>query len=118
MNYWEKRKSFWNTPKGLLISMLILITILTGTLIALNLFSSPYPVIEYFDADPVVISGGQSSNLSWSVQGATSINIDQGVGKIESRGFSYVSPSETTIYTLTAINGTRNRIAEVKVMVA
>ena len=118
MNYWERRKSFWNTPKGLIILMLAVIFILAGAIFALNLFTSPYPVIEYFDADPVVVTIGQDSNLSWSVQRATSVNIDHGIGYVGPIGYTYISPAETTVYALRAINGTRNRTAEVKVMVA
>lgn len=117
MNYWEMQKSFWKTPIGVAIWMGILATILGGLLLALNLFVSPFPIIESFDADPVVIQAGGSANLSWSIIGATEAAIDQGIGTVELKGIRSVFPSKTTVYTLTAVNGTRNRSADVQVIV-
>ena len=118
MNYWERQKSFWKTPKGIAVLILIILAIWSGVLISLNLLISPYPVIESFAATPHVIIKGGSVNLSWSVEGATRVKIDHDIGVVELDGFKDVSPGETTVYTLMAINGTRNRTAEVKVMVA
>ena len=117
MNYWESRKSFWTTPKGFILQITAILIILGGALITLNLYTSPFPVIEYFDAKPVVISPGEATILSWSVVGATTVEIDQGVGIVVQKGAMSVSSSETKIYTLTAINGTRNRTRSVRVMV-
>jgi hypothetical protein len=117
MNYWEMQKSFWKTPAGVVIWMGILAVILGGLLLALNLFVSPFPIIESFDADPTVIQPGENVNLSWSVIGATQVLIDQGIGAVESKGFRSVSPVETSVYTLTALNGSRNRSADVRVIV-
>jgi hypothetical protein len=117
MNYWERQKSFWKTPWGMALYFLILITLLTGGLLALNHFSSPFPVIETFRAGPLVIGPGESTNLSWSVAGAERVEIDQGIGVVDSGGSRRVAPEETTTYTLTAINGTRMRSAEARVMV-
>ena len=89
----------------------------SGVLITLNLLISPFPVIESFDANPHVIIKGGFSNLSWSVEGATGVRIDQGIGAVEPKGFKNVNPDETIVYTLMAMNGTRNRTAEAKVMV-
>lgn len=118
MNYWERQKSFWKTPKGIAVLILIIVAIWSGVLISLNFLISPYPVIESFDANPHVIIKGESVNLSWSVEGATQVKIDHGIGAVELNEFKDVSPRETTIYTLMAINGTRNRTSEIKVMVA
>jgi len=117
INYWERHKSFWSTPKGIIIEIAAILILIGGAIIALNLFSSPYPVIEYFDANPVTIVSGESSTLSWSVVGAESLTIDQGIGKVELKGLRKVMPTETTIYTLSAVNGTRNRSASVRVLV-
>lgn len=117
MNYWETQKSFWKTPSGVAIWMGLLAIILGGLLLALNLLVSPFPIIESFDVDPVLIQPGGSANLSWSVIGATHVAIDQGIGTVEPRGIRSVSPSETSVYTLTAINGTRNRSVDVRIIV-
>jgi hypothetical protein len=116
-NYWEIQKSFWKTPTGIFIWILLLAAFLGGGLMALNVFGSTYPVIESFHADPVVVSPGEASNLSWSVIGANRAEIDQGVGEVEFKGFIEVWPSETTIYRLTAINGSINRSMTLKIMV-
>jgi hypothetical protein len=117
MNYWERQKSFWKTPAGLAIWFVLLVAILGGGLLALNRFVSPYPVIESFDADPAVIRAGEATNLSWSVIGASDVFLDHGIGQIDLKGFERVMPSETTIYELAAVNGSRNRSMQVKVMV-
>ena len=117
MNYWDMQKSFWKTPIGVAIWIILLAAILGGGLLALNLFASPYPIIEQFDAKPILVSPGEPANLSWSVIGASRVEISHGIGQVESKGFRIMSPSETTIYTLMAINGTRNRSADVRVMV-
>ncbi len=116
-NYWESRKSFWSSPKGIVILIIIVIALLAGGLIALNIYSSPFPIIESFKASPIVISPGGISNLSWEVIGAESVRISPGIGGVVLTGSRQVSPSTTTVYTLIAINGTRNRSAEALVRV-
>ena len=117
MNYWDMQKSFWKTPTGVAIWITSLVVILGGGLLALNLFASPYPIIEHFDAKPILVSPGEPANLSWSVIGASLVEINHGIGHVESKGFRILSPPETTTYTLMALNGTRNRSADVRVMV-
>jgi len=107
--YWEMQKSFWKTPPGVIIWFAVLLTILAGGILALNFWGSPYPVIKSFDAEPEFLAPGQSSILSWSVVGASLVQIDQGIGPVTLEGSKSVSPSEDTIYRLTAINGSRNR---------
>ncbi len=118
MNYWEMQKSFWKTPIGITIWISLLGATLFGGLLALNLFVSPYPIIEFFEASPLVVSLGEPSNLSWSVIGASSVNIEPNIGPVESKGFREIYPSETTIYTLLVINESRNRSRELKVIVS
>ena len=59
------------------------------------------PVITSFQAAPATITSGQSSTLSWTVTGATSLSINQNVGTVSGTS-KVVSPTATTIYTLTA----------------
>lgn len=61
-------------------------------------------VVTSFSADPLSISPGESSTLTWSVQGANHEEIDSDVGAVALNGSSVVTPSETTVYTLTASN--------------
>jgi hypothetical protein len=62
------------------------------------------PQIISFTATPSSIARGQSSILSWSIIGADSISIDQGIGTPSSYISQTVEPINTTTYTLTATN--------------
>lgn len=75
------------------------------------------PVISDFTAEPSSIERGQSSTLRWSVSGATSISISEGIGTVQANGSRRVFPSETTTYVLTASGpgGTVTRNATVNV---
>ena len=76
----------------------------------------PKPVIASFTATPASIASGQSSALAWSVTGATSLSIDQGVGAVSGSGAT-VSPTNSTTYTLTASNAGGSSTAAVTVTV-
>ena len=60
------------------------------------------PAINTFDANPSSISSGGTSTLSWTVSGATTVTIDQGIGSVALTGSRTVTAAATTIYTLTA----------------
>lgn len=63
----------------------------------------PYPpVIKYFSASKRVISRGDSTALSWSVSGASRVDING--RRVSSSGSLSVSPSYSTAYTLSACN--------------
>lgn len=59
------------------------------------------PQIIRFEANPVNINPGQTSTLSWTTQGASTVSIS-GVGNVAANGSTTVSPTQTTTYTLTA----------------
>ncbi len=69
------------------------------------------PTISSFSASPTTIHRGESSTLSWSVSGATSLTINQGVGTVTGTTSKAVSPTETTTYTLTATNSDGTKTA-------
>jgi len=75
------------------------------------------PTINYFKAAPDNILTGSSSVLSWEVENATQVSIDNGIGPVQISGFRTVNPSVSTVYTLTAVNdtGTQKATAEIKV---
>lgn len=75
------------------------------------------PTINYFTATPLEIVMGNSSILSWSVKDAIRVEIDQGIGVVESEAAIEVSPATTTTYTLTAINNDGKKTASVTVTV-
>jgi len=75
-------------------------------------------VINSFDARPAGISAGESSTLNWSVTGATTVSIDQGIGTVALTGSRAVAPAVTTIYTLTASNAAGSITATTQVIVS
>lgn len=61
-------------------------------------------VVNTFKAEPSTIGAGEGAKLSWSVTGATTVVIDQGIGKVDPSGEAMVYPSSTTTYRLSAEN--------------
>jgi len=61
------------------------------------------PRIIQFSASPMTIMSGQTSNLLWVVENATSVNIST-IGTQPLAGTTVVSPAATTTYVLTATN--------------
>jgi uncharacterized protein (TIGR03790 family) len=78
---------------------------------------SPPPIIYSFTASSSIASGG-SSTLSWSVGGATSLSLNQGLGDVTSLSYKSVSPIITTTYILTATNSSGSVIASATVTVS
>jgi len=67
---------------------------------------SPLPtplIIHSFTASPPNITAGDSTTLNWSVTGADTLSIDQGIGMVTGTSLT-VSPATTTTYILTATN--------------
>ena len=84
---------------------------------AINPGTPGTPTIASFTATPSSVSAGQSATLSWTVSGATSIAIDNGVGDVSSVTSKTVSPAQTTTYTLTATNSSGSSVSLVTVTV-
>ena len=78
------------------------------------------PTIVRFTASPTQINSGQSSLLSWTTTGASTVTINNGVGTVPANGSKNVSPTATTTYTLTATgaDGTTSVSAAVTVTIA
>jgi peptidoglycan-associated lipoprotein len=74
-------------------------------------------VIAQFTADPSSIDRGQSATLRWSVNDATSVTIEPGLGSVQSNGSRQVFPSNTTSYRLTATGPGGNASASATVNV-
>jgi hypothetical protein len=75
------------------------------------------PVIVSFAANPATIDFGQSSSLSWVVQNATTVTIDNSIGTVGLTGSHAVSPASTTTYTITASNANGSVTAQTKLTV-
>jgi peptidoglycan-associated lipoprotein len=60
------------------------------------------PKITLFSLEPSAIQRGQSTQLRWSVEHASSVSIEPGVGMVSSDGSRRVSPSDSVTYKLHA----------------
>jgi hypothetical protein len=100
----------------LVIALIPILSCFPSTTISL---STPVqkPVINSFIANPLSISTGEYSTLSWTVTGATTVSIDPGIGSVALTGTRAVSPSRTDIYALTAKNDAGSTRATVEVIV-
>jgi BON domain len=68
-------------------------------------------------ASPSLITPGRSAIISWTSQHATSLDIEPGVGRVNSQGSQTVSPQESTMYTVTATGPTGQATATAQVNV-
>lgn len=76
-----------------------------------------YPIIKSFNANERAIVRGISLKLSWEVEDAEKIEIDNGVGIVEAKGGKEVAPVRDVFYTLTAYGETQTVTQSVKVVV-
>jgi uncharacterized cupredoxin-like copper-binding protein len=73
--------------------------------VTITVSSGAVPSIVTFVATPQNIDAGQSTKVCWQVNGATSITITPAVGSnLNANDCASVSPTQTTTYTLTAVN--------------
>jgi hypothetical protein len=76
------------------------------------------PSISSFTASKTIIIALAPTILNWGpVTNADSVEIDQGVGGVATPGSSTVTPTSTTIYTLTARCGSATATAQVRIIV-
>jgi len=78
---------------------------------------APAPAIVRFTANPIPILFAGATTLSWSVQNATSVEIDNGIGSVPLTGSRSVSLQSSTTFTITATSavGTAQRKVFVQV---
>ncbi len=77
----------------------------TGTTSTVTITVQSPPSITAFTASPATITQGSGSTLAWTVSGATSLSLDNGIGDVSGSSSHPVTPAATTTYTLTATNG-------------
>jgi len=75
------------------------------------------PVTVDITADPDSIEAGASSTLSWSSVGADTCVIEPDIGTVDVNGSISVSPTATTVYTITATGPGGTAADSVQVMV-
>ena len=63
--------------------------------------TKPAPTVS-FSANPASVEHGQCATLTWSSTNASTVSIDQGVGKVDPSGSKQVCPVSSTQYTITA----------------
>jgi hypothetical protein len=84
--------------------------------IAVQVTAGALPRIVQFSGSPISILSGQSTNLLWVVDNATSQTITS-LGTVVAAGSQSVSPTTTTTYTLTATNNAGSVTATVTITV-
>lgn len=84
----------------------------TPQIAEIQVFEASTPEVAYFGPDEGNITKTgkpdlpSESTLSWRINGATSVTLDQGIGTVNpALGSVVVSPAVNTVYTLTATNG-------------
>src|SRR5262245_1890347 len=73
--------------------------------------------IKKFSVSPRELSPGAAAQLSWEVEGAEDIRIDNGIGVVKSKGSAEVRPDRSTTYNITAKAGTTVATATVQLLV-
>jgi outer membrane protein OmpA-like peptidoglycan-associated protein len=79
---------------GRAVSAPVIVTVTAGTA----------PRVLQFGLNPATINIGGQSQLSWQVEGATTVSIAPGIGTVDATGSRTVNPTVTTTYVLTATN--------------
>ena len=70
--------------------------------------------IQKFVATPADINSGAAATLTWEVDGAESIEIDNGIGTVTPKGTRQVTPAWTTSFNLVARAGSSQATATVQ----
>jgi hypothetical protein len=76
------------------------------------------PAISSFTAQPSSTAPNQPVTLAWTVSGANSISIDQGVGDVTGRSNVTLYPAQTTTFVLSASNSAGSTTANATVTIA
>ena len=96
---------------------ILLVYLIVGISGCLDLGDVTKSSITSFNVEPSMISEGETANLSWVVMSAETVSIDNGIGNVSNIGERIIIPTETTVYTLTARNGTKTLTATTQIIV-
>ena len=80
--------------------------------------ASEKPTINYFDAEPSIVTAGQGSSLRWSIDNATNVEISPEIGQVKANDRHLISPAQTATYVLKASNAAGTVEASVTVTVS
>src|SRR5258707_6628725 len=87
-------------PRGVVVLAVLLTSL--GCNFLNNLTHPDGLAITKFIATPSDITPGTTTMLSWDVQGADKVTIDNGIGTVSPSGSKELKPSWTTTFTLSA----------------
>jgi outer membrane protein OmpA-like peptidoglycan-associated protein len=79
--------------------------------------TAPPALTVSLSASPASIEQGQCTTLTWSSSNASSVSIDQGVGRVDLSGSRQICPDSTTQYTIAAVGEGEPREASTTVTV-
>ncbi len=106
-------------PRPALLLLLPFVALATIRCGLVQQFTQPSSLsIQKFVATPADVTSGGSVTLSWDVQGADTIEIDNGIGTVPSKGTHLVQPAWTTSFNMVARAGSSQATASVQVRVA
>ncbi|MBE3123084.1 MAG: FKBP-type peptidyl-prolyl cis-trans isomerase [Thermoplasmata archaeon] len=71
---------------------------------------TPLSIVS-FTIEPNTINQGEYANLNWTIVGASSVNIDNGIGNVTPSGNRIIRPTQTTTYILITSNATNTKSA-------
>lgn len=74
--------------------------------------------IRRFALSPKQVSPGSASTLSWQVEGAEQVQIDNGIGVVKAKGSLEVKVDRTTTYNITARSAGSSATASVQLLVS
>ncbi len=89
--------------KFIYLSLSLLLVLVAGCSAGQSKPTTP-PVIIAFTVSPSSINPGGTTTLLWNVTGATTVSIDPGIGQMDIAGTMDVQPTQSTTYTINAIN--------------
>jgi hypothetical protein len=104
--------------KKIAIFLIALLVISVGFLSGCTEEDSDQISINSFEVTPSAIEIGETSILSWDIEGATTVTIDNGIGDVALTGTRIISPTVTTTYTLTATKSGTTKTATTQIIVA
>ena len=105
------------SPRKAAILMLVLVAALAACRFIDPSETDKPLAIQRFVAIPTEIEAGAATTLSWAVEGAESVEVDNGIGLVDASGSKTVKPAVTTTYLLVAVAGTSLATASIRVEV-
>ncbi|MCJ7602768.1 MAG: carboxypeptidase-like regulatory domain-containing protein [Desulfobulbaceae bacterium] len=88
----------------------------TTTAVATVTVTYPTPTV-HLTGEQQVIQAGESTTLIWETTDADTVTIDNGIGAVAANGSITASPTETTLYTITATSPGGTAVGWVRIFV-